>query len=129
MSPDSQAMDSIICNTITFGFKFTPPSDTFAQSFISWENFLSSPNDSILQPNTSMFSYSGGVLSASYFLLNHLQNKTLIFEFDFQTLIANSTIFNQTTSSPLSFTVSTTPEALMICCHGYYMETNPIRCD
>ena len=75
-----------------------------------------------------MFAYSGGVLSISYFLLNHLQNETLIFNADFNTLLNNSHIFDQSTASPISFTVSTNPEALMICCDGYFMAYNPIRC-
>jgi len=121
-------MESSICNTITFGFRFTPPSDTFAQPYVSWDLFLTSPNDSILQPNVSMTTYSSGVLSVSYFLLDHLQNQTLIFEADFTTLIANSSILNLTRADPLTFTVVTTPEALMICCDGYYMAHDPIRC-
>ena len=102
-------MPSTPCNTITFGFRFTPPSDTFNQSYIAWNNFLTSPNDSILIPNHTMSYYSNGVLSVSYFLLNHLQNQTLIFSTDFLSLISNTSIFDLTTSDPIIFTVDTTP--------------------
>ena len=121
-------MPSTPCNTITFGFRFTPPSDTFGIPNITWENFLASPNDSILRPNHTMSYYSSGVLYVSYFLLNHLQNQTLLFEADFSTIFANSSIFNYTSAPILTFTVSTSPEALMICCDGYYMAHDPIRC-
>lgn len=129
LSIDSQSLETVVCNTITFGFRFNPASDTFAQPDINWDNFLSTPNASILQPNTSMFGYSSGVLSVSYFLLAHLQNEMLIFETDFTTLLPNSSRFNTTTSSPITFTVNTSPPAMMICCTGYYLESNPVRCE
>ena len=108
---------SIACNTITFGILITPISEIFAQSFIVWDNFISSPNDSILILNTSMFNFTSGVLSISYFLLSDLQNETLIFDANFSTLYENSSIFVNTTSPSLSFMVSTSnPEAVVNCC-------------
>ena len=87
---------------------------------MNWDNFLSSPNDSILVKNTTMFNYSSGILSVSYWIMDDLQNRTLVFETDFLSLIANSTIFINTTSPDLSFSVSTSdPEALMMCCRGF----------
>jgi cysteine-rich repeat protein len=79
VSVDSQHMESVVCNTITFGLRITPPSATFAQSYVNWTNFISTPNASILQQNHTMSTYTSGILSVSFFLLNHLQNTTLLF--------------------------------------------------
>lgn len=79
LSVASQSMETVVCNTITFGVRFTPPTDTLAQNYINWTNFFTTPNASILQQNHTMTSYSSGVLSISFFMLNHLQNTTLIF--------------------------------------------------
>ena len=76
-----------------------------------------------------MSKYTSGVLYVSYFLLNHLQGRSLTFTANFSTLLVNSSIFDLTTAAPVTFTVSTTPEALMICCTGYFMAYNPLRCD
>lgn len=122
-------MESAICNTITFGFRFSPASATFAQPFVNWTSFLSTPNESILVLNSSMFKYEAGVLSVSFFLLAHLQNQTLIFDTNFSTLIENSSIFVNTTAPRIEFEVSTTPEALMVCCEGFFMNYEKIRCD
>ena len=48
-----------------------------------------------------MFNYSSGILSISYWLLQDLQNQTLIFESNFTSLIDNSDIFINTTSPTL----------------------------
>ena len=99
--------ETVVCNTITFGLQISPASETFAQSYVSWDNFLSSPNDSILIKNTTMFNYSSGILSVSFWIMDDLQNKTLIFETNFLSLIDNSTIFINTTAPDLSFMAST----------------------
>lgn len=96
-------MESAVCNTITFGFRFNPASATFAQPYVNWTNFLLTPNESILTLNTSMFKYEAGVLSVSYFLLAHLQNQTLIFDTNFSSLIENSSIFANTTAPTIKF--------------------------
>ena len=77
----SQNMESeaVACNTITFGIHIAPASDVFAQVGVSWDNFLSSPNASVLVANTSLTTYNLGILSVSYFLLSDLQNQLLIF--------------------------------------------------
>ena len=75
MSIGSQVLEADICNTVTFGFTFEPPSETFAQGYVSWTNFLSTPNQSILVINdTGNVTYKDGVLYISYFLMTHLQN-------------------------------------------------------
>ena len=79
--------ETIVCNTITFGVHISPVSDVFAQPYIVWDGFLSSPNDSILVLNSSMLNYTNGVLSVSYFILADLQNKTLIFNSNFSSLL------------------------------------------
>ena len=110
MSIDSQVKEASICNTLTFGFRFTPPTETFAQSYISWLNFLSTPNQSILVINsTDNITYRDGVLYISYFLMAHLQNQTLLFDFDFTSLENSSTMFTNSSATTLAFTVSTTP--------------------
>jgi hypothetical protein len=78
--------ETVVCNTITFGISIDPPADIFAQPFIVWEHFLSTPNSSILVFNASMLGFSNQTLFVSFFLLDHLQNKTIIFDSDFRTL-------------------------------------------
>ena len=72
-----------------------------------------------------MLYYFNGVLYASYFLETHLQNKTLVFDTNFSAIYPGSTLFDNTTSPTYSFVVSTSnPEALMVCCPGFYMVNN-----
>jgi cysteine-rich repeat protein len=124
----SQAKSSVVCNTITLQFILSPASATFAQPYIVWDNFLITPNSSIIVQNTSMLSYNSGVLTASYFLLQNVQNQTLIFEPDFTSLILGSPRFSNTSAAPITVVVSTTPEALMACCTGYFVNINRKTC-
>ena len=112
--------ENVACNTITFGFSISPSSLIFTHPNIVWDSFISTPNTSLVLFNSSLLNYSSSnsVLYVSYYLLADLQNQTLIFETNFSSLLSNSSIFVNTTSSPLSFTVSTSPEALIACCAG-----------
>ena len=114
MSIDSQVMEVNICNTVTFGLRFTPPTETLAQSYINWTNFLSSSiNESTFLFNESMRHYNSGVLYISYFLLKPIQNQSLTYDFNFSTLINNSIIFTNSSAPTLTFDVSTSPEAVI----------------
>ena len=128
MALSSQDLSTSPCNHIIFKFSITPASDTFAQPNINWDGFLVTPNSSLLEVNATLFDYTSGILSASYFLLSNLEGKSLTFSFDYSVLLENSTIFSGTTSPPISFTVSTTPAANMFCCDGYEVAFNPVRC-
>jgi cysteine-rich repeat protein len=77
-----------------------------------------------------MVKYSSGKLNVSYSMRATIQNLTLNFTADYLSLIANSTIFNQTTSNDLSFAVLPTNNrsALLECCTGYYYNTNINDC-
>lgn len=68
-----------------------------------------------------MLKYTNGNFSASYFLLATIQNQTLVFGTNFSSLVANSTIFANTLSNPLSFVVLPTNNrsADLECCTGY----------
>ena len=68
-----------------------------------------------------MLNYSSGRLSASYFMLATIQNQTLVFNTNFSSLIANSTIFANTQSNSLAFAVLPTNNrsADLECCTGY----------
>jgi len=92
---------------------------------VKWNNFLVTPNASLFIPNTSMFVYSSGNLSASFFLLKTIQNKNLTFTADFTSLILNSSIFNHTTSPTITFTVNPTNNivANLTCCVGFYLNS------
>ena len=109
-------MESNICNIITFTIEISPSSETFAQPEIIWDNFLTSPNDSLMIKNKSMLQYSNGILTTSYYLQGNLQNETIIFNANFPSLKPNSINFANTVSDPLSFVVNTSPEALLTCC-------------
>jgi hypothetical protein len=67
-------MESLICNTITFSFTLSPAADILDQPFIIWDAFLTTPNATFLDLTSATFNYSGGVFSASYLLLQDLQN-------------------------------------------------------
>ena len=121
--------ESIACNTITFGLSLSPASDVYSRPDIAWDSFISTPNVSLVQLNSSLLNYSSGVLYVSYYLLADLQNSTLVFEANFSTLLPDTSIFDSTTSPPLSLTVSTTPEALRACCTGYFMNLSTIICE
>ena len=118
-----------VCNTITLGFQISPFSGIFDQSYITWDNFISSPNSSILSYNVSMTSYNNGTLSVSYFLMSYLQNQVLTFDSNFTSLLSNSSIFANTTAPAVSYTVNTSNPAFMHCCVGYFMNTSVVRCD
>ena len=120
--------ESIACNTITFGFSIAPSSLIFTHPDIVWDSFISTPNTSIVLFNSSLLNYVSSVLYVSYELLADLQNQTLIFETNFSSLLPNSSIFFNTTSPPLSFTVSTSPEALRVCCTGFFMNLSTLLC-
>ena len=117
-----------VCNTVTFTIQISPYSGIFDQSYIAWENFISTPNTSILSYNTSMTNYSSNAtVSVSYFLLSYLQDQVLIFDSNFTSLLSNTSIFANTSAPSLQYTVNTT--SLLFCCVGYFMNSSVIRCD
>lgn len=77
-----------------------------------------------------MFKYSNGNLSVSYFMLATIQNTTLVFYTNYSTLIANSTIFANTISNTVTFTVLPTNNrtATMVCCTGYQFDSSNKTC-
>lgn len=97
-----------MCDTITFTFQLTPVSNTFAQPYVNWTDFIVTPNTSLITLNASMVQYSSGKVSVSYSMRATIQNLTLTFTADYNSLIPNSTIFNQTTANTLSFAVAPT---------------------
>lgn len=121
--------ESITCNTITMEFMLSPAALVLEEPYILWDDFLSSPNQSLLWLNSSLTSYSGGILSLSYFMLGDLQNQTLIFDTNFSALLPNSTIFDNSSDTSLSVFVTTQPSALMQCCTGYSVNTATASCD
>ena len=76
-----------------------------------------------------MMSYSNGSISVSYFLKADLETKTIIFKADFSNLLKNSDIFSKSKAADLSVTVNTSPDALMACCDGFFMNTTTVKCD
>mgnify|MGYP003472254572 CR=1 FL=1 len=80
------------------------------------------PNSSLLTPNASMYSYSNGNFSASYFMEQTIQGQTLVFGTNFSTLLPNSTIFAGTESNEITVSVFPTNNktAEFRCCVGYY---------
>jgi cysteine-rich repeat protein len=123
----SVQMDSTLCNRITFEFTLSPTSAILAQPFIVWDAFLTTPNATLLDLPSATFSYNGGILGASYLLLQDLQNSTLLFEADYSTLLPNSSLFSHTSPSTVLVPVSTAPPALFQCCAGF-ITTSSAQC-
>ena len=121
--------ESVACNTLTIEFAVSPAALVLEEPYILWNDFLSNPNQSLLWMNTSLTSYSGGILSLSYFMLGDLQNQTLIFDTNFSALLPNSTIFDNSSDTSLTVFVATQPPALMECCGGYSVNTVTASCD
>ena len=65
------------------------------------------------------------ILSLTYKLLDHMQNETMVMKANFSTLLnSSSTIFENTTSEPLTFEVKTQPEAYI----GFTMDYDLGKC-
>ena len=63
----------------------------------------------MIQLNNTLFDYSTGTFSTSYFMLEDIQNLTLHFDVDFTVLVNDSTIFDNSSAPSISFMVSTVP--------------------
>ena len=100
----------------------------FLQPFISWDNFITTVNTSLLWLNSSLSSYSHNNISLSFFMLGDLQNQTLFFEANFSSLLPNSSIFSNISTLTVNFAADTSPEALMGCCFGFFPNTTSISC-
>ena len=115
-------MHPTICNLLSLTFAAEPDSDVFTRPDIVWDDFLSTPNTSVILLNSSLTNTTNNSLTLHYYLNATVENQSLTFEANHSVLLPHTPIFDVTVAPPLVTLIATNGSnktAEMECCVGY----------